>query len=177
MNNRRILLAIALVLAYSTNIRAQAVTGTLLGTVTDASGALVAGAKVTAVEVNTGVSRVTESSGGGQYSFTNLPPGVYNVTIEQPGFRKVLREKVEVLVNSTIRVDVALEVGNVSEQVIVTAEAPRLQTDRTDTGRKIDTKTIVDLPLPMNRNFQGLLNLVPGTTRAFRPHSQFFYSQ
>jgi outer membrane receptor protein involved in Fe transport len=177
MNNCRILLAIALVLAYSINIWAQAVTGTLLGTVTDASGALVAGAKVTAVEANTGVSRVTESSAGGQYSFTNLPPGVYNVTIEQPGFRKVLREKVEVLVNSTIRVDVALEVGNVSEQIIVTAEAPLLQTDRTDTGRKIDTKTIVDLPLPMNRNFQGLLNLVPGTTRAFRPHSQFFNSQ
>lgn len=176
MRNRVLLAAMVMVIA-ATIAWSQAVTGTLLGTVTDASGALVPNAKVTAVEVNTGINRVVETGNGGQYSFTSLPPGVYNVTVEQTGFRKVVREKVDVLVNSTIRIDISLEVGNVSEQVVVTAEAPLLQTDRTDTGRKIETKTIVDLPLPMNRNFQGLLNLVPGTTRSFRPHSQFFNSQ
>ena len=177
MNLRRILLAALAVCASTSLVWGQAVTGTLLGTITDSTGGLIPGAKVTATETNTGISRVADTNRSGLYSFTTLPPGIYSVTVEQPGFRKAVRENIDVLVNSTIRADLTLEIGNVSEQVLVTAEAPLLQTDRTDTGRKIETKTIGDLPLPMNRNFQGLLNLVPGTTRAFRPHSQFFNSQ
>ena len=156
---------------------AQAVTGTMLGTITDSSGARVANAKVVITETNTGIGRSVEANADGNYTFNNLTPGTYTVTVEQTGFRKAIRERVDVLVNTSVRVDVTLEVGNITEQVVVTADAPMLQTDRTDTGRKIETKTIVDLPLPMNRNFQGLLNLAPGTTRSFRPHSQFFNSQ
>jgi len=155
----------------------QAVTGTLLGSIMDSSGAHVPNAKIVATEVNTGISRSAESNETGNYTFNNLTPGTYNVTASQTGFRKLVRERVDVLVNSTVRIDLTLEVGDVAEQIVVTAEAALLQTDRTDTGRKIETKTIVDLPLPMNRNFQGLLNLTPGTTRSFRPHSQFFNSQ
>jgi len=155
----------------------QAVNGTLLGTVTDPTGAVAPGAKVTITEQNTGVSRTTETTQSGYYAFSDLRPGVYTVNIELAGFKKFIRQNVSVLVNSTIRVDAALQTGDVSESIQITAETPLLQTDRSDTGRKIETQQIVDMPLGFNRNFQGLLNLVPGTTRAFRPHSEFFNSQ
>ncbi len=81
--------------------------------------------------------------------------------------------------NTTIRVDLQLQPGSVSESIEVTAAAPMLQTDRSDTGRKIEEVTLENLPVstPGSRNFQVLLNLVPGTTRAFRPHSEFFNPQ
>src|SRR5262249_49440848 len=80
-------------------------------------------------------------------------------------------------VNSTVRVDFELEPGTLSESVTVTAQAELLQTDRSDTGRKIETKQLTDMPLLFNRNFQSLVALVPGAGRAFRPHSEFFNSQ
>ena len=76
-----------------------------------------------------------------------------------------------------MRVDLTLELGQVTEAVTVAAETPILQTDRTDTGRLLESKVVTEIPLGFNRNFQGLLVTVPGTTRPFRPHSQFFNSQ
>ncbi|MGH9659730.1 MAG: TonB-dependent receptor, partial [Bryobacteraceae bacterium] len=78
---------------------------------------------------------------------------------------------------TTVRVDVELQPGTVTETVDVQAEAAVLQTDRSDTGRKIETRQLSDMPLGFNRNFQSLLNLVPGAVRSFRPHSEFFNSQ
>ncbi len=167
---------VAALLVTSTSY-GQAVNGTLLGTVTDASGATVPGAKVSITEQNTGVGRSAVTTSAGYYAFSDLPPGVYTVTVEQQGFKKAVRQNVEVLVNSTMRVDQQLQTGDVTETVSVTAEAPLLQTDRSDTGRKIETQQLADMPLGTNRNFQNLLNLVPGTTRAFRPHSVFFNAQ
>jgi len=156
----------------------QAVNGTLLGTVTDASGAVVPSARVNITETRTGIGRSTSSNESGNYVFPDLPPGNYNVQVEQTGFRTAVRSGVDVLVNTTVRVDHQLQPGVVTETVNVTAEVAILQTDRSDTGRQIETRAIADLPLPYNnRNFQGLLNLVPGTTRAFRPHSEFFNPQ
>ncbi len=155
----------------------QAVTGTMLGTITDPSGATVPGAKVSISEQNTGVNRATETTTAGYYAFSDLAPGTYTVNIQQAGFKKGVRQNVDVLVNSTVRVDMQLQTGDVTEVIEVTAEAALLQTDRTDTGRKIETQQLADMPLGTNRNFQSLLNLVPGTTRAFRPHSVFFNSQ
>src|SRR4029079_525801 len=83
----------------------------------------------------------------------------------------------EVDVNTTIRVDVTLEVGAITEAVNVSAESPVLQTDRTDTCRLIESKMVTDIPLTFNRNFQALLVTVPGATRPHREHSQFFNSQ
>jgi hypothetical protein len=88
-----------------------------------------------------------------------------------------VKEGVEVLLNTTARADLVLQPGAINESVTVTAEVPILQTDRADTGRKIEGVQIVNLPLGYSRNFQSLLNLVPGTTRAFQPHSEFFNSQ
>ncbi len=155
----------------------QAVNGTLLGTVTDATAAAVPAAKVVVAEHNTGLSRSTQTSQAGYYAFPDLPPGIYTVSVELTGFKKAVRQNAELLVNSTLRVDMQLQTGDISESIQVTAEATLLQTDRADTGRKIETQQIVDMPLGTNRNFQNLLNLVPGTTRAFRPHSVFFNAQ
>jgi hypothetical protein len=155
----------------------QAVSGSLLGSVSDSTGATVPGAKITITERNTGVSRNTTSTDAGYYNFSDVPPGVYTVTVEQVGFKKHLQPNMEVLVNGTRRVDVQLQVGEVSESVQVTSEAPLLQTDRADTGRTVETKQLADMPLGTNRNFQNLLNLAPGTTRVFRPHSVFFNAQ
>ena len=155
----------------------QAVNGSLVGTVTDSSGALVLNAKVTLTETRTGLGQATATNQSGNYSFPGLPPGTYRVEVESAGFRKAVKTGIDVLVNSTIRADAELQPGGVNEVVNVTADAAILQTDRTDTGRKIEARQLADLPLTYNRNFQSLLNLVPGTIRSYRPHSEFFNVQ
>jgi len=159
------------------SLRAQAVTGSLLGTVTDSSGGVVPNAKVTITEVNTGIKRTMETNASGNYVFPALEPGVYRVSVEQPGFRMAVKDGVNVLVNTTIRADLVLQPGALSETITVIAEVPILQTDRSDTGRKIEGVQLVNMPLGYGRNFQSLLNLVPGTSRAWQPHSEFFNSQ
>ena len=144
----------------------QAVSGSLLGTVTDNSDATVPSATVSILEVNTGAARTTDTSESGNYVFPDLAPGTYTVAVTRQGFKKVTRERVEVLVNTSVRVDLTLPLGDVNEVVVVDASAPILQTDRADTGRKIEERQVEDVPLGFNRNLQGLLNLVPGTTRA-----------
>jgi Carboxypeptidase regulatory-like domain len=164
-------------LAAPPSASAQAVTGTLLGHVTDSSGAGVPGATITATEVQTNTSRTTVTNEAGTYTFSSLKDGTYNVTAELQGFRKVIRQNVRVDVNTTMRVDLTLELGQVTEAVTVSAETPILQTDRTDTGRILESKMVSELPLTFNRNFQSLLITVPGVSRPHREHSQFFNSQ
>ena len=157
----------------------QALNGTLLGTVTDSTGAVVPNVKVALAETNTGISRTTETSAAGNYVFSNVPQGTYSVTAELTGFKKGVRSGVPVLVNTSVRVDLTLEPGNVTDVINVTAEAAVLQTDRADTNRKIEQTSLENLPVstPGGRNFQALINFVPGTTRAYRPHSEFFNPQ
>src|SRR5256885_1652133 len=158
-------------------VAGQAVNATLLGTVSDSSGAAVTAAQVTITEMRTGVKRSATTNESGNYQFSDLKPGLYEIAVEQQGFKRTVRSNVDVLVNAETRVNVVLAPGAVSESVVVTAETPILQTDRSDTGRKIEQRQVEALPLTFNRNFQGLLNLVPGTTRAHREHSSFFNAQ
>jgi hypothetical protein len=168
-----LVLAIISVVAH-----AQAVKGSLLGTVSDPSGAAASGANITITETRTGISSSTTSNASGNYVFSSLQDGTYRIETSLKGFRKVVQEHVEVKVNTTVRVDVTLLVGEVSETVTVEAgQEPLLQTDRADTGRLLESKQVADLPLGFNRNFQGLMITVPGSTRPTRPHSQFFNSQ
>ena len=171
-------LVIALIgLCVPSTAHAQAANGTLLGNVKDESGAAVPGATITAIDVRTNISRTTVSNETGNYILTNLPPGLYRVEGELQGFKKFSRDGVEVSVNTTVRVDIPLSVGALTESVNVSAETPTLQTDRTDTGRIIEGTLIAEMPLGFNRNFQGMLITVPGASRPFRPHSEFFNSQ
>jgi len=155
----------------------QAVSGTLLGTVTDTTGAFVPSAKITATEEKTGALHQSLSNESGNYTFPDLSPGTYDVTAEAAGFKKVTHQKIEVMINSSIRVDLALAPGSVSETVLVTTAPPLLQTDRADISTKIESREVTNLPISGNRNFQSLLNLVPGTSPATFQHSQFFNAQ
>ncbi len=152
-----------ILLVFSARVVGQAVNATLLGTVADSSGAVVAGAKVTIKEMRTGVSRMATTNESGNYQFSDIAPGQYEVTVERDGFKKAVRTGVDVLVNSDIRVNVTIDIGTNQETVVVSSETPILETDRADTGRKIEERQVEDLPLTFNRNFQSLLNLVPGS--------------
>lgn len=155
----------------------QAVTGSVVGTVTDSSGAAVPNAKVTAMDANTGISRTTTTNDSGNFNFSDLPPGTYTVSAEVTGFKRASRPRLDVVVDTTVRADLTLQPGQISETVEVTAEAPALQTERADTGRKIETKTLEDLPLGGSHNFQSLTILVPGAALPEGQHSAFFNPQ
>jgi hypothetical protein len=165
---------VALVCLFSTVSFGQAVTGTVLGTVTDTTGAVAAKAKVTLIEVDTNTTRTGETNESGNFTFPNVPQGTYRVDVELTGFKKAIQQNIAVAVNQNARVDVQLEVGNVVDSVEVTAAPPPLQTDRADIAVNISAAQTANLPTTGQRNFQGLLNLVPGTTRANFQHSQFF---
>jgi len=156
----------------------QAVNGTLLGTLTDSSGAVVPGAQVTITETGTGIPHSTQSNASGNYVFPNLPPGTYTVVAEARGFKKQSRPDVRVDVNSAVRVDMEMQPGAVSETVEVTGSVPLLKTDRADVSQNIESTQLQQLPIGgANRNFQSLLSLVPGTVKPHRDHSEFFNAQ
>ncbi len=155
----------------------QAVSATLLGSVNDSTGAAVPKAKVTVTQAGTGAVHETVTNESGNYTFPDLQPGTYTVTVEAGGFKKSTHQSVDVLVNSSTRMDMDLSVGAASETVLVTTAPALLQTDRADISTKIEAKQVADLPIGTNRNFQSLLNLVPGTSPATFQHSQFFNAQ
>ena len=168
---------VAVALALSGTALAQAVRGTLLGNVTDTQGGAVPGVSVTATETQTNAARTAVTNQSGNYVFVNLKDGLYRVETELTGFKKFSRDGIEVKVNSTMRVDIILEVGAMTETVEVVQETPLLQTDRADTGRTIEGRQVQELPLSGGRNFQGMWATVPGTVTLSRPHSQFFNPQ
>ena len=163
-----------LVLCFSHALLGQAVNATLLGTVTDATGASVANAKVTATEAATSAVHESVTNESGNYAFPGLQPGIYTVAVEAKGFKKALQQSIDLPSNSTTRVDLVLVPGNVTETVTVTTAPPLLQTDRADISTKIESEKLADMPLGTNRNYQSLLNLVPGVAPQVFQHSQFF---
>jgi len=175
MSRLRVILLLVLMASLSASLAySQAVNGTLLGSVTDASGGTVHNGKVTLTEETTGVSHTAQTNESGNFTFPDLAPGRYTVTVEMAGFKKEVRRGVEVVVDLTSRINLQLQPGNVTESIEVVDTAPTLETDRADVGRSIDTVSVANLPMGTNRNFQSLLNLVPGTTPAQFQHSQFF---
>src|SRR5271165_5575595 len=97
----------------------QAVNATLLGTVTDSSGAVVPSARITVTEVNTGVNRSGQTNESGNYTFPNVPPGQYSVSVEASGFKKETRKDIEVVINTNTRVDLQLQPGTITENIEV----------------------------------------------------------
>lgn len=171
------LLAFLLLAGSANPLQAQVLKAQVLGTITDTTGAVIPNVKVALMEVTTNVRRTTETNESGNYVFVNLDPGIYQVEAEASGFNKAVRRDMDVRPNSTVRVNFELAPGTVSEVVEVSAEAvPLLQTDRSDTGGKLEQRQLQAMPLLFNRNYQGLLLLIPGVGRPFRPHSVFYNS-
>ncbi len=162
-------LAVAAVLAllcgfWTPKAYGQAVYGSILGTITDPSGAAVPNAKVTVTDQRKGTSDQTTTNDSGNYSVTHLIPDTYTVRVEGTGFKSL--EFKDVIVNADSGVDVngQFQVGSTSEQVEVTAEAPQLKTDRSDVAIEFNEKYVEDLPI-LNRNFTSFELLSPGTQK------------
>lgn len=139
----------------------QAAQAELTGDVRDGSGAGVAKATVTLTQTETGDVTKTTSGKDGAYTITNLRPGLYNVTVEAQGFRRLVQDGLLLMTGERIRLDVALAVGAVNEEVKVSADASLLRTETGSLGQVIPNRRIVDLPLN-GRNFFTLITLVPG---------------
>ncbi len=142
---------------------AQAPTGQITGSITDPSGAIIAGALVTATNVATNVRRETSTNEDGIFTLTALPPGVYTLQVEYKGFPKQVREGIELQVGQVAKIDFALQVGNVTETIQVTGAAPVLQAETAELGTVIENRRIVELPLN-GRNYLQLVSLAPGAT-------------
>jgi len=142
----------------------QAVFGSILGTITDPSGAAVTGAKVTVVSQTKNTSEATTTNESGNYSVTHLIPDVYTVRVEAAGFKILEFKDVQVSADTGVSVNGQFVVGSTSEQVEVTAEAPQLKTDRADVSIEFNSKYVEDLPV-LNRNFTSFELLSPGTQK------------
>jgi hypothetical protein len=159
------LLALLLaVLALAPPAQAQVLYGTLTGEVTDPTGAVVAGAKVTALNTGTNVAKTGVTSERGVFAFSDLQPGVYDLTVEAPAFNAATRKSIRVDSNSTRRIDTQLQVAGVTDTVEVSVAAAPLQTDRADIHITQTAREVNDLPLggTSGRNYQSLMQLVPG---------------
>lgn len=162
--SKRILPAAGVWLLFSsTALFGQVTTGTILGTVTDPSGAPAAGAAVTITEVNrnTSVQRTTDETGSFIAPF--LVPGSYRVSVELAGFKRAEQSGITLTVDQRARVDIVLQVGNVTETIEVTAVAPLVQSSSAETGQVIEQRAVQELPLN-GRNFAQLVYLAPGVT-------------
>ncbi|MEN6536432.1 MAG: TonB-dependent receptor [Bryobacteraceae bacterium] len=140
---------------------AQEYRATLLGVIADPSGASVAGAKVTVTNINTGVITTAEVNSGGEYLVPFLLPGTYRLTVEHPGFKSYERSPIELHVNDRTRIDVQLQVGEVTDHISVVAEAPLLEVSSSSRGQVVDNRQVSELPLN-GRNPYTLMNLSTG---------------
>jgi carboxypeptidase family protein/TonB-dependent receptor-like protein len=156
----RILLGSVLLLAVS--LSAQTFRGTILGTVTDASGAVIAGAKVTVKNTGTGLERSTETSADGSYALPELPIGTYSVTVVQTGFHTVVTTGVVVDVSTQRRVDAAMKPGEVATKVEVSGDTlPQVETTTNELGGVLTQNEVKDLPIN-GRDYTKLIFLNPG---------------
>src|SRR5213083_1929310 len=148
----------------------QAIYGSIIGTVTDPSGAAVPNAKVRVTSISKGTSYEATTNADGNYSVTHLIPDTYNVRAEAAGFKAFEVKNIPVSADAAARVDGQFQVGGTQETVEVTAEAPQLKTDRADVATIFNDKAVEDLPL-FNRNFTALVLASPGAQQLGWSHA------
>jgi len=148
-------------LFFSLALFAQGNFGRILGTVTDQSGAVISGAKVSVIDTQRGLARTLTTDAAGEYSAPNLIPGAYTVRVEAPGFQTLNRENVALEVGQEIRVDVTPRPGAQNQSVTITEALPLVDTASATLGGTLNNADINDMPIN-GRNYQNLLNLRPG---------------
>lgn len=163
-------LCAAMALGAAASVHAQAVYGSVSGVVTDNSGGALPGVTVTITSVERKTADTVVTSDAGRYIKDRLLPGTYEVKVEMQGFKTAVVPNARVSVDTQTPVDIALEVGAISEEVTVTGGAPLLKTDRADVATIFETKQITDLPV-LNRNFTKFLLLTPGTQQLQWQHA------
>jgi hypothetical protein len=159
-------IVIAAALSAPAPASAQTLYGSIVGTVADESAAPIPGATVTATNTGTGLKVEAVTDADGSYAFRNLLPGVYELAVSLQGFKELRQTGIRVSAGNPIRYDLKLEVGALAEVVTVVGESTLLQTEKTDLSTELTSKEVVNLPLNQFRNYQALLNLVPGATPA-----------
>jgi Carboxypeptidase regulatory-like domain/TonB dependent receptor len=162
------LTAIVLVVLTPTVGRSQNVYGSIAGTATDTSGAVIGEVNVTLTNLDTKEARSVPTNSSGNYAFPNLLPGRYSLSAEKPGFKKLVREPIVVQIESGLKVDLALEVGELSQTIEVTAAAPLLQTATSSLGQVVEQRTVTELPLN-GRNPLALVGLTAGVVPQGQP--------
>ncbi len=158
---RRLVLALCLACLVSGSGLAVGPTGTIVGTVSDPSEAVIPKAQVTVRNQGTNATRVVLTNGDGDFSVPLLPPGMYEVSAEKAGFRLSVHGDINLDVDQTVRADFVLQIGQPSEQVVVTETVPIVQTDTSTLGQVLERKQVSELPLN-ERNFLTFALLVPG---------------
>ncbi|MBX3276424.1 MAG: TonB-dependent receptor [Acidobacteria bacterium] len=144
--------------------RAQALYGSVIGNVTDPQGALLPGVRVVITNTGTGLSLDATTDESGAYVFRNLLPGNYDMVLSHSGFRELRQSGISVTAGNPRRLDVTLQIGAAQDTVTVTADAATLRTEKADLSTEINSLQVISLPLNQYRNYQTLLNLVPGAT-------------
>jgi Carboxypeptidase regulatory-like domain/TonB dependent receptor len=143
---------------------AQALYGSIVGNVTDPQGAVLQGVSVTIINTGTGLKLQTTTDESGSYIFRNLLPGSYELALSFSGFKEVRQSALIVSAGNPKRVDVKLEIGAAQDSVTVSADAATLRTEKSDLSTELNSTQVTSLPLNQYRNYQTLLNLVPGAT-------------
>src|SRR5579875_332238 len=143
-------------------VKAQILYGSIVGTIRDSTNAAIAGAAVQIANIATGETRQTATNAQGDYSFPSVPAGRYNITISKPGFQKYTAQALSVAVDQTVRFDATLQIGSINQTVEVSAEALTLQTESAQVQGEITTRSLENVPVPINRNFENLLITIPG---------------
>ncbi len=147
--------------------QSQAASGSIEGTITDTTGAVVAGVRVSAVNLQTGLTRDTETNSEGLYRLQVLPVGDYNVSIEKQGFATIKRDAVKVQVGDKVTLDIELGAAGAAETVNITTEAPIVETTRTQVSSTVNERAVANLPVN-GRNFIDFVLLTPGVNRDVR---------
>ncbi len=143
--------------AHSAFGQASSINGEILGTVTDVTGAKIVNAKVTLVNVNTGLQLTANTVSSGLYRFTVLPLGRYDLKVESPGFAPVKQTGIDLNAGATVTQNIKLEVKGVTTEIVVAADAPVIDPGRTDTGRSLDSYVINNLPLVSRNPYNFIL--------------------
>jgi len=157
-----VLLTLIALLCGALSARGQEVTAAITGTVTDASGAAIAGATVTAKDTARGVAFTAQTNGDGAFYLDRVPVGKYEIKVEAKGFQTAVQRELELALNQTARLDIQMKVGAASETIEVSGATPLLQTETTLLGSIVDSKTAVDLPLSTHNINQLTLITAPG---------------
>jgi len=164
LSQRRSLMVVTLVLILLGAFQVQAqTTGTIYGTISDPNGAAIGGATVTVSSQERNLKRTATTGAEGAYTFTVLPAGKYTLTAEAAGFKPIEQKDIDLQVETDLRVNFRMELGQVTERVIVTSEIPQVDTVSSTLGKVVEEKRIVDLPLN-GRNFLELGPLQAGVT-------------
>lgn len=163
---RVVVLTCAAAMLLPATAGAQVLYGSVVGLILDSSQAAMPNAAVALTNKGTGQAYEVRTDEGGRFVISNVLPGDYDIKVTAQGFRTQTRTDLRVSPNTVSRADFTMEVGAVSEQVTVEASALTLQTDKADTHTELGKAQVANLPLPGFRNYQSLINLVPGATPA-----------